>query len=131
MNDPILPALMPNARFRRHLAATALPLSERQAIHAGVRAGDTALARSGPFGVLTLFMDVRRSHTAAPRLKALRAYAELRRVMLPSGHEIPPTCLVAAGFTAAEIADIDTMIAAIPSGTGSACSTSGLAEVGR
>jgi len=121
----------PDPRFGRHLAATAMPASEYEAIHAGVRAGDAALAQSGMSGVLTLFMEVWGPQIAAPRLQALRTYAELRRVMLPLGHEIPATSLIAAGFTAAQIAEIDTMIVAIPSGTGSAWDTSGCAEAGR
>lgn len=130
-HQPISSPPQPNPRFRPHLAATRMPASEHEAIHAGVRAGDAALAQSGVSGVLTLFMEVWRSQVTAPRLKALRTYAELRRVMLPLGHEVPATSLVTAGFTAAQIADIDATIAAIPSGTGSTCDTSGCAEAGR
>lgn len=130
-HQPISPPLPPDLRFGRHLAATAISSSEREAIYAGVRAGEAALAQSGASGVLTLFMEVGRSQIATPRLQALRTYAELRRVMLLRGHEVPATSLVAAGFTAAEIAEIDRMIKAIPSETESSRYTSGCAGAGR
>lgn len=108
-----------DAKSRRHSAVIAQPSPERDAILAGVQAGDAARARFDLTGVLILFMKVRRSDEATPRLEALRFYAELRRALLWRGQDIPATSLAAAGFTAAQIANFDATIAALPSGTGS------------
>lgn len=46
---------------------------------------------------------------------ALRTYAELRRVLLAEGYDVPVSSLVAEGFTASEIARFDRTIATSPS----------------
>lgn len=88
---------------------------EIEAVRAGVRAGDAALAGFYASGVLLLFSKHMHLELSAQRLDALRTYAELRRALLPSGHDIPATSLVAAGYTIAEIAQFNAAIAAIPS----------------
>jgi hypothetical protein len=92
---------------------------EEDAVRAGVRAGDDALARFDASGVLLLFTDQRHWQVSAQSLHVLRAYAEIRRALLPMGHEIPAATLVAAGYTAAEIAQFDATIAGIPAEVGS------------
>lgn len=115
---PIYARKCPNGVSRSYPAAIAHPSPEFDAILAGVRAGDAALARFDATGVLTLFTEVRRSNEATLRLEALRNYAELRRALLWRGQAVPATSLAAAGFTAAQIANFDAKIAAIPSCTG-------------
>lgn len=85
---------------------------ERDAIFAGVRAADDALERFREFAVLQLFVRDRQSPRAEPKLEALRAYAELRRVLLFQGHFVPATSLSAAGFTIVQIAQFDAIIVA-------------------
>lgn len=87
---------------------------EREVILAGVRAADAALARWRCFAVLELFVRNRHSPRTAPRLEALRAYAELRRVLLAQGCVVPATSLLAAGFTYGQIARFDALIVAAP-----------------
>lgn len=90
------------------------PTLEQEAVCAGVRAGDAALVRFGASGVLELFVERPYRSEAAPRLVALRSYAELRRALLTQGHEVPATSLVAAAYTPAEIAYFDKTIAVAP-----------------
>jgi hypothetical protein len=106
-----------DAQPRSRAAVIAQPSSERDAVLAGVQAGDAARAHFDETGVLILFMEVWRSVEPSPRLEALRFYAELRRALLWRGQDIPATSLTAAGFTAAQIANFDATIAAIPPGT--------------
>jgi hypothetical protein len=90
---------------------------EYTAIVAGVRAGDAALASFRSSGVIKLFTEVRQFGSMTPMLVALRTYAELRRVLLFQGYDVPATSLVAEGFTAAQIACFNRTIASIPSAT--------------
>lgn len=89
---------------------------EEEAVRAGVQAGDAALLGLDLSGVLVLFAGRRRSEETAPDLELLRNYAELRRALMSLGRNIPATSLVAAGYTATEIARFDAMIASVPSG---------------
>ncbi len=86
-------------------------LLENNAVFAGIRAGDAARARFDQYGVLVLFGKQATSQPALPGLEALQSYAEMRRALLPRGLDIPPTSLVANGFTMAQIARFDAMIA--------------------
>jgi hypothetical protein len=88
--------------------------SDEDAVRVGVQAGDAALAGFDASGVLKLFTDQTRRKKSAQRLDVLRTYAELGRAQLPSGYDIPATSLVAAGYTAGEIAQFNAMIAAFP-----------------
>jgi hypothetical protein len=87
---------------------------ENDAILDGVHAADLALARTGCSGVLRLFVRMPSMPPSAPKLEALRAYAELRRALLPRGWLIPATSLSAVGFTLCQIARFDEMIVSIP-----------------
>ena len=88
---------------------------ERDAILEGLRAADDALERFRESAVLQLFVGARPSPRAAPKLEALRAYAELRRVLLFQGHFVPTTSLSEAGFTVAQIAQFDAIfVEALP-----------------
>jgi hypothetical protein len=92
---------------------------EEEAVRAGVRAGDAALAHFEASGFLLLFTDQGQRQASTQGLDVLRSYAELRRTLLSIGHDIPATSLVAAGYNTAEIAHFDAMIALIPARAGS------------
>jgi hypothetical protein len=83
---------------------------EHEAIVEGVRAADIALARSRSSAFFELFVGTRQSALTDPKLEALRAYAELLRVLRPPGRAVPPSSLMAAGFTIRQIAHFDTVI---------------------
>jgi hypothetical protein len=83
---------------------------ERDAIAAGIRAGDVALKRAQG-GFLELFVWAGRPTAADPRLDLLRAYAELRRVLRAQGHLVPATSLSVMGFSASQITEFNAMIA--------------------
>lgn len=85
---------------------------EHKAIVAGTIAGKAALERSRSSGLLELFVRGGQSPRVEPRLEVLRAYAELRRVLAPHDRKVPVTSLLAAGFTAGQIAHFDAIIAA-------------------
>lgn len=93
---------------------------EDAAILAGVLAGDAALARRQASGVLMVFMELWQSDATTPRLMALRSYAELRRVLLSEGYDVPASSLLAVGFPPAQIARFDRAIATIPRAAGTA-----------
>lgn len=105
----------PDARPERIPTRVAESSPEHAAVLAGVEAGDAALVRSRSSGALHLFVGVQRSETTTRRLIALRTYAELRRVLLAEGYDVPVSSLVAEGFTATEIARFDRTIATSPS----------------
>ncbi len=92
---------------------------EEDAVRAGTRAGDAAVARFEESGVLVLFVERPRLVNPVPLLEVLRSYAELRRALLAQGYDVPATSLAAAGYTAAEIACFNAAIAAAPPATGS------------
>lgn len=116
-NHPLCPAPAASSiRPERGQAGPTKASPEQTEILAGVQAGDAALARFRSFGVLTLFMEARRCDQT-PALAALRAYAELRRVLLADGHDVPAASLAAVGFTAAQIARFNRAIATTPSST--------------
>lgn len=97
-----------------HFAEQACTMSEQRVILVGIRAGDIALARFEQSGVLVLFVERAVSEPASLRLDALQSYAELRRALLSRGLDVPPTSLVALGFTITQIARFDRMIAGAP-----------------
>lgn len=101
----------PRAQTMRRVRPTS---PERDAILAGLRAADAALARARRFAVLELFVGTGQPPNAEPRLEALRAYAELRRALLPQGYWVPTTSLSAMGFTVWQIAQFDALITAAP-----------------
>lgn len=111
---PIRQRLAPDPWLDPSPAGMPLSSAEEEAVRAGVRAGDAALVRFEAAGVLTLFVERRGREELVPRLEALRTYAELRRVLLAQGHDVPAASLFAAGYTAAEIARFDATIAAAP-----------------
>lgn len=104
----------PSLQSRPHEAVIAKPTLEYKAIFAGVQAGDAALAHFHLSGALVLFTEAWRSDEAGPKLAALRTYAELRRVLLCQGRDIPATSLIVAGFTSAQIVRFNATIADIP-----------------
>lgn len=85
------------------------PLDE--VVKEGIRDADAALIHLGNSGVLLLSLRSASGKSQPPRLQVLRRYAELRRVLLSDGRELPATSLVAHGFTSAEIAHFDALIA--------------------
>lgn len=85
---------------------------ERDAVLAGVAAADAALTQFEQFKVLRLFVGAEHWPSGDSKLDALRAYAELRRALLPQGYSVAATSLLTAGFTVAQIAEVDTIIEA-------------------
>jgi hypothetical protein len=101
--------------IRSLAASTGRPLFSRlqwEAIRIGIREGEDTLARSRPFGVLWLFMGRKVRPLADTCLEALRAYAELARVLLPRGRTVPTGALEAAGFSPLQIAALKRTVAA-------------------
>ncbi|AGH51809.1 hypothetical protein G432_20635 (plasmid) [Sphingomonas sp. MM-1] len=70
------------------------------------------LARSKPFGVLWLFLGSKTRPLADKCLEALRAYAELARVLAPRGKAVPTTTLEEAGFSSRQIAALKRAVTA-------------------
>jgi hypothetical protein len=112
---PIRPRL--TLAFDTHKTAPIeLTSPELDAILAGIFAGEVVLEHARRSGVLKLFVMHAHSSSAEPRLEALRAYAELRRVILPDDRRLPSDSLSAAGFTDAQIINFDSIIVAWPEG---------------
>jgi hypothetical protein len=89
------------------------PSPEHEAVLVGVRAAHAALAKAKLGGALQLFARPKSSPRAEARFEAIQAYAELQRVLMAQGRLVPPTSLLAWGFSAAQIAEFDAIIASI------------------
>lgn len=113
LHPPIRPQLA-SAVGMHDAAPIELTSTELDAILAGISAGEVALEHARRSGVLKLFLRHARSSSAEPRLEALRAYAELRRVLLADGRRLPSSSLSAAGFTDAQITKSDAIIVERP-----------------
>jgi hypothetical protein len=108
------PSIRKKAGSASNISINRPSLRERNAILAGVRAADAALARFEQFNVLQLFVKTEQLLLGEPKLQALRAYVELRRALLPQGRVVPGESLLAAGYTTEQIAWSDEIIASTP-----------------
>ena len=96
---------------------TSFGLAECDAIVAGVRAAEIVLRWAECSGFLYVFArSAIRAH-CQPRLAALCAYAELRRVLLRQDRRLPATSLITAGYSAAEVRHINALIDALAAGS--------------
>lgn len=74
-----------------------------EAIRIGIKEGEVTLARSKAFGVFWLFLGSKTHPLADKCLEALRAYAELARIVAPREKAVPTTMLEKAGFSSRQI----------------------------
>lgn len=74
-------------------------------------AANAALARARSLAFLELFVGPPQSPRLEPKLGALRAYAELRHVLISLGRTLAGGGLLAVGFTVEQIAQFDALIA--------------------
>jgi hypothetical protein len=105
---------MQNPVIRPRAASAEAPIFSRlqwEAIRIGIREGEVALARSKPFGLFWLFLGSKARPLADACLEALRAYAELARVLLPRGRAVPTASLEEAGFSPLQIAALKRTVA--------------------